>query len=231
MSADASSGLSDARKDEVLALKFRKYRAMCSGDPEDRIWAAVAEAFDMVGDGPRTIVALEQARAINPEWGRHRLQLGKAYLRCKTWRHAIAELQACSELDSSGCDGFFFAENVLYYMGYALFGEELFKEAAEAWRGADSYIQFWRNPEPLKDFHLHRGWAHHLEHDLLGAIESYRRGLIAPGPGDCSEDDEMDYEQVERSQSMNPRIEVYYNMAKGGEMPERSTLNPVPYTN
>jgi tetratricopeptide (TPR) repeat protein len=216
--------------DPVVGAKFLEYAALCAGEPEDRLWAAVAEAFDIAGDGRRSVLALERARELNPEWGRHRLQLAKAFLRHQQWGRAIRELDACAELDSSGCDQTFYAENILYYLGYALFGSGQYKEAAEAWRGADNVIEYWKTPEPLKDFHLHRGWAHHLEHDFLGALDAYRRGLISPGPGDCSEDDDMDPVAVEEAQQMNARIEVYYNMAKAGELPEPETLVAVPYT-
>lgn len=216
--------------DQILLGKSREYAKLYPEEPEDRIWAAVAEAFDLVGDGARTIEALRRARHINPDWGRHRLMLAKAHLRGRQWEEAVAELEACADLDASGCDQTFFAENVLYYLGYALFGLGRYKEAAEAWRAADLSISFWRSPEPLKDFHLHRGWAHHLEHALLDALEAYRRGMVAPGPGDCSEDDAMDTDQVEQAQAMNERIEGYYQMAKAGELPDAASLEAVPYT-
>ena len=55
--------------------------------------------------------------------------------------------------------------------------------------------------------------------------------MVAPGPGDTSEDDDMDFDQVEKCQDlMNGRIEVYYKMAKAGEMLEVETLDAVPYT-
>ena len=216
--------------DAILMAKLREYSALCPTDPEDRVWAAVAEAFDLAGDGPRTIKSLQMACELNPDWGRHHLMLAKAYLRNHDWMKAIQSLEACADLDGSGCDSTFFAENILYYMGYALFGQRLYKEAAEAWRGADNFIEYWRNPEPLKDFHMHRGWAYHLEKDFLDALEAYKRGLIAPGPGDTAEDDDMDPDQVERAQQMNERIEAYYEMAKMGEVPEPSSLEPVPYT-
>jgi tetratricopeptide (TPR) repeat protein len=218
-------------EDRTLIDKYEEYATLYSTDPADRVWAAVAEAFDLAGDGKRTVAALEKACRLNSEWGKHRLQLAKAYLRMKDWGRAIRELMACDELDASGLKTDVFSENVLYYLGYAMFGAGRYKEAAEAWRGALNVVQFWGNPEPLKDFHLHRGWAHHLERSFLDAIEAYRRGLVAPGPGDSSLDDEMDPERVEACQDeMNPRIESFFEMAKAGEIPDPSTLNAVPYT-
>ena len=217
--------------DRVLLEKFSEYREMCPSDPEDRIWAAVSEAFDMVGDGARTVASLELATAINPEWGRHRLQLAKAHIRKKEWMRAVSDLDRCADLDASGCDSTFFAENPLYYVGYALWGQGLYKEAAEAWRGAANVVRYWRNLEPLKDFHLHRGWAYHLERDFLDALECYRRAMVAPGPGDTSEDDVMDFEQVEKAQNQNRRIQVFHDMAKKGEVPDASSLDAVAYTN
>lgn len=221
----------DAPDDHVLLAKFAEYQRMYSTDPEDRIWAAVAEAFSMAGDGRHTIAALERARALNPEWGKHYLDLAKARLRAHQWMAAAEELERCAELDASGCREDFYAESFLYYLGYALFGAERYKEAAEAWRAADHVVQFWGNPEPLKDFHLHRGWAYHLEGDYLDAIDCYRRALIAPGPGDTSMDDEMDPDQVEKCQDdMNENIERYHDMAAGGVPLEREGLTATPYT-
>jgi tetratricopeptide (TPR) repeat protein len=217
-------------EDKLLQAKYEEYRSMWSTDPSDRIWAAVAEAFDLTGDGQRTIAAREKAASLNPEWGRHQLELAKAFIRARQWTKALKALDTCADLDGSGCDSSFYAENVLYYLGYTLFAMARYKEAAEAWRGADNVIQFWRSPEPLKEFHLHRGWAHHLEKDLLSAIEAYRRAMVAPGPGDTSLDDEMDTDQVERAQAMNTRVEFYMEKARAGVFPDADTLDAVPYT-
>ena len=220
----------DAQRDAQLVAKFREYRALADDEHEDRIWSAVAEAFDMAGDGTRTIAALERARDLNPDWGRHHMLLAKAYLRAHRPDDAIQELQICDELESSGLDPSHFSENIFYYLGYALFAGGRYKEAAEAWRAADDGVEFWRNAEPLKDFHLHRGWAHHLEHDYLGAIEAYRRGMVAPGPGDCSEDDEMNPDLVELAQGMNDRIELYFETARAAQPLDPTPPQATPYT-
>lgn len=223
--------MSDPETDDpILQAKFQEYRDLYSTDPVDRIWAAVADAFDFAADGRHTIAAREKAASLNPEWGKHHLELAKAYLRARHPVKALASLETCGDLDASGCDTSFYAENVLYYLGYALFGMKRYKEAAEAWRGADNSIIFWRAPEPLKEFHLHRAWAHHLEKDFLDAIEAYRRSMVAPGPGDCSPDDDMDPDQVEEAQNMNTRTEVFMDKARAGVMLERDELDAVPYT-
>ena len=204
---------------------------MYSTDPDDRIWAAVAEAFNLAGDGRNTIAALEHAVELNREWGRHHLDLAKAHLRANQWMEAARELEIAADLDASGCREEFYSENVLYYLGYSLFGAGQYKEAAEAWRAADHVVQYWGNPEPLKDFHTHRAWAYHLEGDFLDAIDCYRRALIAPGPGDTAMDDDMDPEQVERAQEeMNDTIERYHDMAAAGEPVQHSDLRATPYT-
>jgi tetratricopeptide (TPR) repeat protein len=223
--------MAGARVDQELVRKFQEYSRLFAGKPADQIWAAVAEAFDLAGDGARTIRALEKACLQNPDWAKHHLQLAKAFLRARDWSRALRELEICADLDESGLRSEVFSENILYYLGYALFGDRRYKEAAEAWRGALNVIQFWANPEPLKDFHLHRGWAHHLERDFLDAIEAYRRGLVAPGPGDTSPDDEMDPDQVEGCQeSKNPVIERYFELARAGEVLDPRQLEAVPYT-
>ncbi|HYC77107.1 MAG TPA: tetratricopeptide repeat protein [Planctomycetota bacterium] len=222
--------LSPAR-DRKMRERYLKYREMFPDQNEDRCWVAVGESFGLEGDGARTLAALKQATAINPEWGKWQLELAKAYLRAKRYAEALKALEKCDELDSSGCDKNWYAENVLYYLGYALFGLKRFKEAAEAWRGAESAITKWGAPEPLKDFHLHRGWAHHLEGNFLDAIEAYRRGMVAPGPGDGSEDDVMNEDDVEAAQAMNENIERYHGMATQGLRLEGEPLEAVPYTN
>lgn len=222
--------MTEAANDDLQA-KFQEYQRMYSTDPEDRIWAAVAEAFNLAGDGPNTIAALEHAVELHHEWGRHHLDLAKAHLRAGHWMEAAKELEVCAELDASGCREEFYAENFLYYLGYALFGAQKFKEAAEAWRAADHVVNYWGSPEPLKDFHMHRGWAYHLDGDFLDAIECYRRGLIAPGPGDTAMDDDMDPEQVERAQEdMNDTIERYHDMAAAGEPLDVNDLRATAYT-
>ncbi|MAB90715.1 MAG: hypothetical protein CMJ90_14835 [Planctomycetes bacterium] len=221
----------EAHDDQVLRAKYHEYQRMYSTDPEDRIWAAVAEAFGMAGDGPHMMAALERAVMVNPEWGKHHLDLAKARLQAHQWMSAAEALERCADLDASGCRGDFFAESFLYYLGYAMFGSLRYKEAAEAWRAADHVIQFWGNPEPLKDFHLHRAWAYHLEGDYLDAVECYRRALIAPGPGDTSMDDDMDPDLVEKCQDqMNDNIERYHDMAAAGVPLESDGLIATPYT-
>ncbi len=221
----------DAAQSQALKAKFEEYRRLYSTDPDDRIWSAVAEAFSIVGDGPNTMAAIERAISINPEWGKHHLELAKACLRAQLWMDAVASLERCAELDASGCRQDFFAESHMYYLGYALFGAKRYKEAAEFWNSTDHVVQFWGNPEPLKEFHLHRGWANHLEGNFLDAIECYRRALIAPGPGDTSMDDDMDPDGVEACQEkLNGFIEGFHDMAMGGEPLDVRTVQATPYT-
>src|SRR5262245_42675125 len=152
--------------DDRMKERFQRYRTLFPDEHEDRCWGAVGDSFNEEGDGPRTIAAYKQAIAINPEWGRWHLSLAKASIRARRFPEAIVNLERCAELESSGCESQAFSENVLYYLGYALFGAERYKEAAEAWRGAETSIKTWGHPEPLKDFHTHRGWAYHLEGNL-----------------------------------------------------------------
>lgn len=217
--------------DDRMRERFQRYRSLFPDEQEDRCWGAVGDSFNEEGDGPRTIAAYKQAIAFNSEWGRWHLALAKACLRAKRFPEAILHLERCAELESSGCESQTFSENVLYYLGYALFGVRRFKEAAEAWRGAETSIKTWGHPEPLKDFHLHRGWAYHLEGNLLDAIEAYRRGVVAPGPGDGSVEDSMDEEEVEAAQKrMNDAIMEFHDLAKQGIRPDRETISATPYT-
>lgn len=217
---------------DSLKQKYAEYRRRYPSYGEDRIWATVAEAFDLAGHGAETVAAWDLAIRINPEWGRYHLGLAKAHLRSRNWAEAMASLERCADLNSSGMKDDLFSENLLYYLGYALFGSGRYKEAADAWRGADNAIQYWGSPEPLKDFHLHRGWAHHLEGDFLDAIEAYRRGLVSPGPGDCAMDDEMNPEDVETAQErFNPRLEEFHDRARAGQGLDPGALDAVvPYT-
>jgi tetratricopeptide (TPR) repeat protein len=217
-------------KDRKMRERFLKYREMFPEQAEDRCWYAVGESFGLEGDGARTLAALKQATSINPEWGKWQLELAKAYLRARRFADALKSLTRAEGLDASGCNQTWYADNVLYYLGYALFGLARYKEAAEAWRGAEMTILKWGAPEPIKDFHLHRGWAYHMEGNVLDALEAYRRGMVAPGPGDGSEDDAMDEDAVEAAQSMNDNIERYHTLAKQGLRIEEP-LEAVPYTN
>lgn len=217
--------------DSALQAKFQEYRELYPSEADDRVWSAVADAFDLAGDGARVLGALEIAISINPEWGRHHLAAARAWLRAGRQDHALAALETCADLDGSGLKRDVYSESIVYYLGYALFGAGRFKEAAEAWRAADLDVAYWGSPEPLKDFHLHRGWAHHIERDFIDAMECYQRGLIAPGPGDCAMDDDMDVELVEASQDrMNPQLEKFLELARAGELPgEPEDLIAVPY--
>jgi tetratricopeptide (TPR) repeat protein len=223
--------MSGSAVDDRMRERFQRYRDLFPEEHQDRCWAAVGDSFNEEDDGPRTIGAYKQAIAVNPEWGRWHLDLAKAYLRAKRFPEAIVHLERCAELGSSGCQNQTFHENVLYYLGYALFGVSRFKEAAEAWRGAETTIKSWRHPEPLKDFHLHRGWAYHQEGNLLDALEAYRRAMVAPGPGDGAADEPMDEDEVEAAQKMNDTIMEFYNQAKKGIPLELQSLAATPYTN
>ncbi|MSR75288.1 MAG: hypothetical protein EXS14_07455 [Planctomycetes bacterium] len=217
-------------RDEKAYVKFAEYRALYPSEHEDRIWAAVAEYFAMKGDGPRTLLTWEKARTLNAEWGPHRLGFAKALIRAHKWMEAVHELEACAELDSSGLKPECFDENDLYFLGYALFGAKRFKEASEAWRAAGNSIRYWADAQPLKHFHMHRGWACHLEHDFLDAIDAYKRALVAPGPGDTAEDDDMDTADVDACQErMNPTIERYFALAQAGELLDSDELSAMPF--
>jgi tetratricopeptide (TPR) repeat protein len=216
--------------DRELANQFTRFQGMFPELPLDRVWAATAEYFDERGDGSHTLAAWKSASAANPEWGRWHLELAKTLIRLKQFDQAFVHLSRCVDLDASGCDTGYFATNPLYYLGYALFNLGRRKEASEAWRGAETTVMRWRDPEPLKDFHFHRGFAFHVEKNILDAMESYRRALVAPGPGDGSDDDTMDPDAVEAAQAMNDRIEPWYLMARRGEIPEEGAITAIPYT-
>jgi tetratricopeptide (TPR) repeat protein len=219
-----------SRVDDVLKDKFADYQERFPDERDDRIWAAVAEAFALTGDGPRTLLAWERARTLNPEWSPHRLGYAKALIRAHQWMKAVHELQTCSELEDEGLDPERFENSDLYYLGYALFGAGRFKEASDAWRAAGNRIKFWGNPDPLKHYHLHRGWALHLERQFPDAIEAYMRALVAPGPGDCAPEDDMDADAVEASQDeFNPGIERFLILAQEGELLDPAELKALPY--
>ncbi|HMS17501.1 MAG TPA: hypothetical protein PKA37_11720 [Planctomycetota bacterium] len=216
---------------KMVKKRFAELKLRNPDEPEDRVWAAVAESFDLAGRGPETLVSWENAIRCQPEWGKYHLFLAKAHLRARNWRGALAAIEACADLNSSGLREEVFSENLMYYLGYALFLAGRYKEAAEAWKGADNVIQYWGAPEPLKDFHLHRGWAHHLEGDFLDAIEAYRRGLVSPGPGDCAMEDDMNPDDVEAAQDrFNPRLEEFHDRARAGHDIDAASLEATPYT-
>lgn len=217
-------------RDEKLLAKVAEYRERFPNEHEDRLWAAAAESFALAGDGPRTLNAWSKACALNRDWSPHRLGYAKALIQAHKWMLAVAELEACAELDCAGLDPERFEQSDLYLLGYALFGAHRYKEAGEAWRAAGNRIRYWGDAEPLKQFHLHRGWAHHLERDFLEAIEAYKRALVAPGPGDTELDDAMDPDEVDACQErLNPGIEHYYSLAHAGELLDPAQLSAMPY--
>ncbi len=220
-----------AIKDEKLLAKFAEYRSQFPSEHEDYVWAAVAEYFStVVSDGARALAAWHKACTLNKEWSPHHLGHAKALIQAHKWMQAVAELDACAELECVGLEPERFEQNDLYLLGYALFGACRFKEAAEAWRAAGNRIRYWGDAEPLKQFHLHRGWAHHLERNFLEAIDAYKRALVAPGPGDTDFDDAMDADEVEVCQErLNPTIERYYELASAGELLEAGELKAMPY--
>lgn len=216
---------------EKLAAKFREYRKEFPKDHDDRIWAAVGEYFASIGEGPETLAARKNACTANNEWSPHHLSYAKALIQAHQWMKAVGELEACGELECEGLKPEQYEESDLYYLGYALFGAKRFKEASEAWRAASNRVRYWGEATPLKLFHQHRGWAHHLERDFLDAIDAYKRALIAPGPGDTEEDDAMDADAVEAAQDqLNPAIERDLELAHGGELLDPDLPPPMPFS-
>ena len=218
----------DADKDAQIAAKYADLEETWEDDSEAARFAAVSEYFDMSGDLRRATVCMEKASRLESDSARYHFRLARLHIKAQRYREGGRELEVSSEIDSVELAGRRHTENNLYYIGYALFHVGRYLEAAEALRGADGLVDTWSDPLVLKRFHLHQGFSWHLEGRYLDAAESYRRALVAPGPGDSCDEDWMDPDVVEAAQDFNDDIEPYLEMAKKGMTLDAETLDVVP---
>lgn len=217
--------------DNKIQVKLAEVKEAYEGESDAAHFANVAEYFELAADLPRTLACLERAVELDDESARMHFLLARTLLKAGRWRDGGKELEVCSEIDSVELAGRQYHDNNLYYLGYALFLTDRYKEAAEAFRGAQNLIRIWVDPLVLKRFHFHQGLAWHLEGAYLEAAESYRRGLIAPGPGDSCDEDPMDEDEVEEAQAFNDEIEPYLEMAQQGlplDVEELERIDVVP---
>ena len=110
-----------------------------------------------------------------------RFLLARTLIEDGQYREGGKELEIVSDIDSVALASPTWANNNLYYIAYALFKTGRYKEAAEAFLGAQHLINIWADALTLKHFHLHQGFAWHLESNFQEAGQCYRRALIAPG--------------------------------------------------
>ncbi|MCB9833463.1 MAG: hypothetical protein H6807_13420 [Planctomycetes bacterium] len=206
-----------ADKDPRIQEKLAELREEEAGEREADLLVDVAMYFDMIGDSPRTIAALEAAVAAAADDTRPRFLLARCLIKAGRWRDGGKELEIVSDMDSVEVASPRWQSNNLYYIAYALFNTGRYKEAAEAFRAADVLVSIWGDPLVLKRFHLHQGFAWHLEGQFGEAAESYRRAMVAPGPGDSCDEDVMDEDEVEDAQDFNDEVEPYMEMARRRE--------------
>jgi len=219
----------DPTRDVAIRRKHGELREAFPDDPESTVYTAVADYFELTGDLERAIAALERAAKLAPpEDARTRFILARTLLKAGRYRDGGRELEICSEIDSVELAGRAYYDNNLYYLGYALFNVGRYKEAAEALRGAQNLVNIWVDPLVLKRFHLHQGWAWHLEGDFLDAAECYKRALIAPGPGDSCVEDVMNEDVVEAAQRFNQVIEPFLDEARMGHPLDPEDLEATP---
>ncbi len=214
-----------AEKDAKIREKLAELRESYEDDSDCDLMTRVALYFYMAHDTKRTLTCLNAAVAYDPEDVRARFLLARTLLKEGRYKDGGKELEIVSDIDSVALASPTWANNNLYYIGYALFKTGRFKEAAEALKGAQHLINIWGNPLTLKKFHLHQGFAWHLENNLNEAAACYRRALIAPGPGDSCDEDIMDEAEVEAAQDFNEEIEPFLIMTQNNE---RIELNELP---
>ncbi len=206
-----------ADKDPKIQGKLRELREEEAGDDEADLLVDVAMYFDMTGDSPRTIAALEAAVERAPDDVRPRFLLARCLIKARRWREGGKQLEIVSDMDAVELANPRWQSNNLYYIAYALFHIGRYKEAAEAFRAADVLVSIWGDPLVLKRFHMHQGFCWHLEGQFGEAAESYRRAMVAPGPGDSCDEDVMDEDEVEGAQDFNDEVEPFMEMARGRE--------------
>lgn len=218
----------DAQVDPKIRAKVAELSEEFESASESQLFAGAADFFDQTGDLERAIRAMQESVRLDPDSARHHFVLARLLLKAGRFRDGGKELEICSELDSVELAGRAYHDNNLYYLGYALFNVGRYKEAAEAFRGAQSLVNIWTDPLVLKRFHLHQGFAWHLEGNFLEAAECYIRGLIAPGPGDSCDEDSMDEDVVEKAQDFNDEIEPFLEMAQACVPLDRGNLDVQP---
>lgn len=202
--------------DPLIQEKLAELRDAYEHDTDAGLYNAVAEYFDLEGDQKRAILAAKEATSLEPDSASHHFALARHLLKAGRYRDGGQELEICSEIDSVLMAGRTYSENNLYYLGYALYNVERYKEAAEAFRGAQNLINIWQDPMVLKRFHQHQGFAWHREGAYLDAAECYRRAMVAPGPGDSCDEDIMDEDVVEEAQDYNDTVEPFFELAQQG---------------
>ncbi|MFT7616542.1 MAG: tetratricopeptide (TPR) repeat protein [Planctomycetota bacterium] len=216
-----------ANKDAKIQQKLAELTEDYEDDSQCDLLTRVALFFYMANDTKRTIASLKAAVASDPEDVRARFLLARTFMKEGRYRDGGKELEIVSDIDSVALGSPTWANNNLYYIGYALFQTDRYKEAAEAFLGAQHLINIWGDAMTLKRFHLHQGFSWHLEGQYNEAAECYRRALIAPGPGDSCDEDVMDEQEVEASQGFNDEIEPYLIMAQKNQPVDREDLPEV----
>lgn len=204
----------NANKDAKIQQKLAELKEDYEDDSHCDLMTRVALFFYMGNDTKRTIASLESAVLSDPEDVRARFMLARTLIKDGRFRDGGKELEIASEIDSVALASPTWANNNLYYISYALFKTGRYKEAAEAFLGAEHLINIWGDALTLKRFHLHQGFSWHLEGQYKEAAECYRRALIAPGPGDSCDEDVMDEAEVELAQEYNDDIEPFLIMAQ-----------------
>jgi tetratricopeptide (TPR) repeat protein len=218
----------DIDKDKLARELYEELRGDLAAEIDRRVYDHMTEHFVAEGDFDRALATAQRVAELDPESAAARFRLAKLLLRAERWREGGRELEASAELDSVALADRHWAGNNLYFIAYALFNTGQYKEAAEAFRGAQNLIDTWTDPTVLKYFHWHQGMALHLEGQYLDAAEAYRRAMVAPGPGDSCPEDEMDEDEVESAQDMNDDIEPFMEMAQKGESldPKKLVVRP-----
>ncbi len=216
-----------ADKDAKIQQKLAELREDYEDDSPCDLMTRVALFFYMANDTKRTTTCLRAAVDHDPEDVRARFLLARTLIKSGLYREGGKELEISSEIDSVALGSPTWANNNLYYIGYALFRTGRYKEAAEAFRGAQNLINIWGDALTLKRFHLHQGFAWHLEGNISEAGICYRRALIAPGPGDSCDEDVMNEEEVEAAQDFNDEIEPYLLMTQANQLLDAEDLPEV----
>ncbi|MEZ6196293.1 MAG: tetratricopeptide repeat protein [Planctomycetota bacterium] len=218
----------DPNKDAKSRALYEKIRGELSPVIDRGVYEEMVERFDDAGDVPRAVAAARKVVEMAPDSVDAHFRLATLLLKNEQWRDGGRELEVCADLDTVELASRHWSRNGLYYIAYALFNIGSFKEASEAFRGAQNLIDTWGDPYILKRFHWHQGMSLHLQGLYLDAAEAYRRAMVAPGPGDSCAEDEMDEDIVETAQDMNDEIEPYMELAQQGKSidPQELVVRP-----
>ena len=111
----------NADTDIRIREKYTDLASDYEDTPAPTLYVAVAEFFDLEGDGSRSLACYEKAASLAQDDARTRFLYARALIKAGKYREGGKELEECSDIDSVELASRIYYENNLYYISYALF--------------------------------------------------------------------------------------------------------------